>query len=139
MSESETSLFSMMTSWVLGLPKAELYGLIERLIGIPRARIVNEYGMTELSTQFYDGSLQANRQTDSKAAPPWARVVIIDPNTGREAAQNGHGLVRVYDLANLWSIMCIQTEDLGVRRGDGFELIGRAQLAEPRGCSLMTA
>jgi hypothetical protein len=28
---------------------------------------------------------------------------------------------------------------LGIRRGDGFELIGRAQLAEPRGCSLITA
>ena len=144
------------------MPKAELYGLIERLIGIPRARIVNEYGMTELSTQFYDGSLQANRQTDSKAAPPWARVVIIDPNTGREAADNERGLIRVFDLANLWSIMCIQTEDLGVRRTDsqldggkrdarptrggkrdarptrdiGFQVLGRAAGAEVRGCSL---
>ena len=35
--------------------------------------------------------------------------------------------------------MAIQTEDLGIRRGDGFELIGRAQLAEPRGCSLMSS
>jgi len=35
--------------------------------------------------------------------------------------------------------MAIQTEDLAVRRGDGFELLGRAQVAEPRGCSLMTA
>jgi len=34
--------------------------------------------------------------------------------------------------------MAIQTEDLGVRHGDGFELLGRAQFAEPRGCSLMS-
>jgi hypothetical protein len=34
--------------------------------------------------------------------------------------------------------MAIQTEDLAVRRGEGFELIGRAELSEPRGCSLMT-
>jgi hypothetical protein len=34
-------------------------------------------------------------------------------------------------------VMAIQTEDLALRRGDGFELIGRAELAEPRGCSLM--
>ena len=48
-------------------------------------------------------------------------------------------LIRIFDLANVFSVAAIQTEDLGVRRGDGFELIGRAQLAEPRGCSLMTA
>jgi hypothetical protein len=40
-------------------------------------------------------------------------------------------------LANVFSVAAIQTEDLGVRRGDGFELIGRAQFAEPRGCSVM--
>jgi acyl-protein synthetase LuxE len=125
------------------MPKAELYGLIERLIGIPKTRIINEYGMTELSTQFYDESLPVNHPTDSKAAPPWARVVIIDPNTGREAAQNGRGLIRVYDLANLWSMMCVQTEDLGVAcvagsasGTDSFEVLGRAAGAEVRGCSL---
>jgi hypothetical protein len=83
------------------------------------------------------------RQTDDKAAPPWARVVIVDPNTGREADANGRGLVRVYDLANLWSILCIQTEDLGVAHVAGsasgtnsFEVLGRAAGAEVRGCSL---
>ena len=35
-------------------------------------------------------------------------------------------------------LAAVQTEDLGIRRGDGFELIGRAEKAEPRGCSLMT-
>ena len=58
---------------------------------------------------------------------------------GMGAAADRPGLIRIWDLANLWSMVCIQTEDLGVRRSDGFELIGRAQLAEPRGCSLMTA
>ena len=46
-------------------------------------------------------------------------------------------MIRVFDLANVFSVMAIQTEDLGVRRGDGFELLGRAELAESRGCSLM--
>ena len=68
--------------------------------------------------------------------PPWARVQIISPETGREVAEGETGLIRVFDLANVFSVMAIQTEDLGVRRGDGFELIGRAELAEPRGCSL---
>ena len=71
--------------------------------------------------------------------PPWARVQIILPETGREVADEETGLIRVFDLANVFSVMAIQTEDLGVRREDGFELIGRARLAEPRGCSLMNA
>ena len=64
---------------------------------------------------------------------------IISPETGREAAEGETGLIRIFDLANVFSVAAIQTEDLGVRRGDGFELVGRAQLAEPRGCSLMNA
>ncbi len=71
--------------------------------------------------------------------PPWARARVISPETGREVAEGGTGLLQVFDLANVFSVMAIQTEDLGVRRGGGFELIGRARLAEPRGCSLMTA
>jgi hypothetical protein len=43
----------------------------------------------------------------------------------------------VYDLANVWSALAIQTADLAVSYADGFELLGRAAPAEPRGCSLM--
>jgi hypothetical protein len=69
--------------------------------------------------------------------PPWARVQIISPETGGEVAAGETGLIRVFDLANVFSMMAVQTEDLGLRRGDGFELIGRAAKAEARGCSLM--
>src|SRR5262245_38765015 len=71
--------------------------------------------------------------------PPWARMQIISPETGREVSEGETGLIRVFDLANVFSVMAIQTEDLGIRRGNGFELLGRAAAAEPRGCSLMTA
>ena len=125
------------------MPKAELHGLFERFLGIPAARVVNEYGMTELGTQFYDGSLHSGRQTDQKTSPPWARVVVIDPSTGREAADNERGLIRVIDLANLWSMVCVQTEDLGISWASSsrsglreFEVLGRAAGAEVRGCSL---
>jgi hypothetical protein len=47
-------------------------------------------------------------------------------------------LVRVLDLANVASAVAVQTEDLALRRGDGFELLGRSTDAEPRGCSLMS-
>jgi hypothetical protein len=125
------------------MPKAELYGLFERWLGIPAGRVVNEYGMTELGTQFYDESLQIGRQTDQKTPPPWARVLVIDPATGREAADNERGLIRVIDLANLWSMVSVQTEDLGISRASSsrsglreFEVLGRAAGAEVRGCSL---
>jgi len=71
--------------------------------------------------------------------PPWAQVQIVSPETGREAMDGETGLIRVFDLANVFSVIAIQTGDLGIRRGDGFELLGRAQVAEARGCSLMSA
>jgi len=111
---------------------------------VPRENIICEYGMSELSSQAYDAATQnLNLKTQNLERqfhyPPWARVQIISPETGCEVAEGETGLIRIFDLANVFSVLAIQTEDLGVRRGDGFELIGRAQLAEPRGCSLMTA
>jgi hypothetical protein len=46
-------------------------------------------------------------------------------------------MVRVIDLANVRSALAVQTEDLAVRRGGGFELTGRAAQAAARGCSLL--
>jgi hypothetical protein len=135
------------------LPKAELHALITDRLGIPRENIVCEYGMCELSSQAYDLERRsptrledgrperAGAETGAPSRiyrfPPWSRVQIISPETGREVAEGETGLIRVMDLANVFSVAAIQTEDLGVRRGNGFELLGRAQLAEPRGCSRM--
>ena len=150
------------------LPKSELHALITEFLGVPRENIICEYGMSELSSQAYNGVRPSSGAAmfDMQAAssfqgcpgsspllrprrahsgantfrfPPWARAQIISPETGREVADGETGLIRVFDLANVFSVAAIQTEDLAVRRGDGFELLGRAQLAEPRGCSLMTA
>jgi hypothetical protein len=113
------------------ISKRELYRLITERLGVDY--IINEYGMTELSTQFYD----QRPGSDIKDVPAWARVLVIDPQTGKEALPGERGLIRVFDLANLWSAMCIQTEDIGIARGDGFEILGRAPGAEVRGCSLV--
>jgi hypothetical protein len=64
-------------------------------------------------------------------------VQIVSPETGCEVAEGETGLIRVFDLANVFSVMAIQTEDLGIRRSRGFALAGRAMMAEPRGCSLL--
>jgi hypothetical protein len=123
------------------IPKKELHALITRHLGIPAEYIVTEYGMSELSSQAYDRVVGQALPTPPALfhLPPWARAQIISPETGCEVADGETGLIRVFDLANVRSVMAIQTEDLAVRRGDGFELIGRVPQAEPRGCSLMSA
>ena len=125
------------------LPKTELHALITQRLGIPPKRIVCEYGMSELSSQAYDWEVQSSESRVQGPArvfhfPPWARVQFISPETGSEVAEGETGLIRVCDLANVFSVMAIQTEDLGIRRGNGFELAGRAERAEARGCSLMS-
>ena len=117
------------------LPKAELHKLISDRLSVPGDNIVCEYGMSELSSQAYDAGIHPH----VFHFPPWARAQIISPETGREVADGETGIIRIFDLANVFSVAAIQTEDLGIRCGDGFELIGRGQMAEPRGCSLMTA
>jgi hypothetical protein len=122
------------------LPKAELHQLITRMLGVPRAQIICEYGMSELSSQAYDGAAGSQSTTPYARCfrfPPWARAQLFSPETGREVADGETGLVRIFDLANTFSVFAVQTEDLATRRGTGFELLGRAAAAEPRGCSLM--
>ncbi len=123
------------------LPKAELHALITERVGVPASHIVCEYGMSELGSQAYDSGASRSPGFAFRTFhfPPWTRAQIISPETGREVADGETGLIRVFDLANVFSVLAIQTEDLGIRRGDGFELLGRAARAEPRGCSLMAA
>ncbi len=122
------------------MPKAELHQLITARLGAPRENIVCEYGMSELSSQAYDSAIHPPSSILHPRVfqfPSWTRVQIISPETGREVTDGKTGLIRVFDLANVFSVMAIQTEDLGIRRENGFELLGRAAQAEPRGCSLM--
>jgi hypothetical protein len=124
------------------LPRSELQALITRYLGVPPSHIVCEYGMSELSSQAYDWKVRnaesgARNEARVFRFPPWARARVVSPETGGEVAEAETGLIQVCDLANVRSVMVIQTEDLAVRRGDGFELIGRAAQAEPRGCSLL--
>ena len=117
------------------LPKPELHlGMRERM-GVRMGAIVCEYGMSELSSQAYD----TGPGKKAFRFPSWARPVIVSPETGEEVGVGETGLLRIVDLANTFSVMSVQTEDLAIRMEDGFELVGRTTEAEPRGCSLMAA
>jgi len=118
------------------IPQAELHAKMEKSLGIPTARIVNQYGMTELGSQFYDSALRDPAGIRRKLEAPWTRVRVLDPTTGKEAARGEIGSVRVLDLANTGSVCAIQTADLGRRLAGGFEILGREEGAEARGCSI---
>jgi len=122
------------------IARDELYALYGEILGLPTTACVNEYGMTELGSQFYDGILRSAVQREwqprRKVVPPWVRTLVVDPATLAPAPAGQIGLLRHYDLANLHSVLAVQTEDLGVVVADGFEVLGRASGAELRGCSL---
>jgi Acyl-protein synthetase, LuxE len=117
------------------VPRDELYGWITDRLGIAPARIVNQYGMTELGSQFYDSALCEPAAPRRKIAPPWTRVRLLDAR-GQEAAPGEPGRIAVFDLANTGSVFALETADLGRAAGDGFEVIGRDPGAEERGCSI---
>lgn len=115
------------------MPMPELHALITRKLGVPQENIIREYGMCELSSQAYGSS------TSHFQFPRWARARIVSPEAGREVDIGETGILEVIDLANIRSVPAIRTADLALRYEDGFELLGRAKDAEPRGCSLTAA
>jgi hypothetical protein len=110
--------------------RADLYAMIGNKLGLASGDIINEYGMTELSSQFY-----ARGPHGCHHGPPWARAVVVDPVTLQDVADGGTGILLLYDAANVGSVVGIQTQDLAIKRGESFELLGRNPSALPRGCS----
>lgn len=96
----------------------------------PGARVVGEYGMTELSSQLWAVPFEAPFRP-----PPWLRVYAVDPATGEPT--EGPGQLRFVDLANHQTVLAIETQDHGIVAADGaVTLLGRLPDAPARGCSL---
>ena len=115
-------------------PLDAFYDALAETFGVPRSRCINMYGMTELSSQFYDAG---NPTVPSvKRAPHWVRSRVLDPLSGQELPRGERGVLAHCDLANFNSAIAILTEDVGVAVADGFLLLGRAEGAEAKGCSL---
>jgi len=122
--------------------RATLYRSASRQLGVPVESIVAEYGMTELSSQYYDEPRgRARIEPRVKLAPPWLRPIVVDGD-GRPLPPGVVGAIRHVDLANRGSVIAIDTEDLGAlvpstgTEPGGLVLLGREQGAELRGCSL---
>jgi hypothetical protein len=110
------------------------YEQLSTTFGVSRDRCLNMYGMTELSSQFYD---EGNGTLPSiKRGPHWLRSRLVDPLTGQTVPLGERGILAHTDLANFNSAVTILTEDVGQAVDDGFILLGRAQGADAKGCSL---
>jgi hypothetical protein len=98
--------------------------------------IHSEYGMTELLSQAY------SKGNGIFYCPPWMKVLIRDEEdpllTAHDSRFPMKGAINVIDLANIYSCSFIATDDAGKLYGDGsFEVIGRIDNSDIRGCSLM--
>lgn len=111
--------------------RTELHEKLKRGFGV--SKIHSEYGMTELLSQAYskgDGVFKT---------PSWMKVIIRDINDAQNLDFNKKsGAINIIDLANYNSCSFIATDDMGKHvNDDEFELIGRVDNSDIRGCNLL--
>ena len=124
---------------VAHVDRADLYERVANRLGVPQAFVVNEYGMTELLSQAYDGIAGRAPPIEARVHrfPPWVRMQALDPVSLEPLPPGEQGLLAIFDLANAGSACHVLTQDMGLLGKDGaVRLRGRASGAEARGCSL---
>jgi hypothetical protein len=110
------------------ITREELHTILAKSFKV--SKIHSEYGMTELLSQAYS-------KGDGKfLCPPWMKVVFRDTYDPFCPKENAGG-VNIIDLANLYSCSFIETSDLGRKKENGFEILGRLDNSDIRGCNLM--
>lgn len=114
------------------LIREELHIRLKQGFGV--TEIHSEYGMTELLSQAY------SKGKGVFYTPQSMRVFVRDVRDPKQVTQTGTGGLNIIDLSNKSSCAFIATQDLGKCYTDGtFEVLGRFDSADIRGCSLMTA
>jgi phenylacetate-coenzyme A ligase PaaK-like adenylate-forming protein len=113
------------------LIRKELHDILKKGFGVDR--IHSEYGMTELLSQGYSDGYGVFK------CPNWMKILTRDPEDALSIQKPGKtGGVNIIDLANINSCSFIATQDLGISNTDGsFEIIGRFDNSDIRGCNLM--
>lgn len=119
------------------MARAEVHRLLQEQLSL--SLVHSEYGMTELLSQAYskgDGIFHA---------PPWMKVLLRDEddpfeiNSAKDTGKKSRsGVINIIDLANIYSCSFIATDDYGrLHSNDSFEVLGRLDNSDIRGCSLM--
>ena len=109
-----------------------LYEQISKKLKISHKSILNEYSMTEISSQFYTKGVK-----EMHLSPPWMKVQAIDPENGRKVSSGQIGHLIAYDLANLSSVIAVKTQDRVIYQdSQSFTFLEREKNANEKGCSL---
>ena len=113
------------------LVREELHTILQNGFGV--TEIHSEYGMTELLSQGY------SKGNGVFETPPWMKILTRDTEDALSINASGkNGGINVIDLANYNSCSFIATQDLGkVYENETFEIIGRFDNSDIRGCNLM--
>lgn len=112
--------------------RPQLHSFLSERLGVKT--IHSEYGMTEMLSQAYSVS------DGIFLPPPWLLVFFRDPLDPLGGInKSGSGAINLVDLANLHSCSFLATADLGKSSGSGFEVLGRLDHHDARGCNLMLA
>ncbi len=110
--------------------REELHDKLKAGFGVDK--IHSEYGMTELLSQAYSTGKGIFE------CPPWMDILIRDPEDALTFLKNGKtGGINVIDLANINSCSFIATQDLGRKKNDQIEILGRFDNSDVRGCNLL--
>jgi len=119
------------------ITREEVHEILKNKLGLNT--IHSEYGMTELLSQAY------SKGNGLFQTPPWMKVLVReynDPfaiNATSATEKPANGLINIIDLANLYSCSFIATDDVGrIYKNNTFEVLGRRDLSDLRGCSLLT-
>lgn len=120
------------------MTRQQVHSILQEKLGV--TLVHSEYGMTELLSQAYskgDGIFHC---------PPWMKVFVRQEDDpldvrvcGTDSARPITGVINIIDLANIYSCAFIATDDVGKLYSNGsFEVLGRLDNSDIRGCSLMT-
>ncbi len=112
------------------MTKEELHAALKKALKVET--VLSEYGMTELLSQAYcDQKLNFH-------SPSWMKILVRDINDPLGWAKPGKtGGINVIDLANMYSCSFIATQDLGKSDNDSFQILGRFDQSDIRGCNML--
>lgn len=112
------------------MTRLEVHDQLTKQLGVEK--IHSEYGMTELLSQAY------SKGDGIFVCPPWMKILVRDEEDPLTVRTRGRGVINIIDLANADSAAFIATDDMGMIYEDGsFEVFGRIDNSDIRGCSLM--
>jgi len=113
------------------ITRAELHQKLKTAFDVQE--IHSEYGMSELLSQAY------SKKDGVFSSPKWMKIIIRDLADPFQIIHNNlTGGINIIDLANIYSCSFIETQDIGKKYNGKFEVLGRTDNSEIRGCNLLT-